>query len=307
MRNANVRHRIRRRGFSFVELMVAISMLFSISGGAFLLLGYFQQVSTSQALKADMHAGVRSATELLAQEIGQAGLMSFTPTSLTASVAATGSQTATVASTSGMFVGQILQVDTGSALESVIITAVSTSTKFTGVFAQTHSSGAIVYASGVYPYGILASSSATSLQMFGDINADGTLWYVQYDCDTTVNFTLSRSATQITGFGPITPAVINADVVLVDNLIANPGATPCFKYITTTVATPTGTSYTLTTAVGLTISTETAQKDPQTQQYVTETKSFLNLAPRNIQGASSLITAGLTQFVQPTPAGLPLP
>jgi hypothetical protein len=254
-----------------------------------------------------MHSEVRSATGLLEQEIGQAGLLSFTPTALTAATTATGSLAATVGTTGGMYVGQILQVDVGTLQESVTITAVGSATKFTGSFANLHAIGALVYASGIYPYGILSSSTGTSLQMFGDINADGTLMYVQYDCDTTVNFTFSRSGTVITGFGPIAPALLNADVVLIDHLIANPGGTPCFQYVTTSVTTPSGTNYVLYTTVGLTISTQTAQQDPMTQQFVTETKSFLNLNPRNILAAVSLVSNNMTAYLQPTPAGLPLP
>jgi prepilin-type N-terminal cleavage/methylation domain-containing protein len=295
------------RGFSLVELVVATAVLVAISGATLFIVNTFTQVYTSTALKAEMHSGVRSATGLLAQEIGQAGLFSFTPTTLTAATTATGSVAATVASTSGMYVGQILQVDAGAARESVTITAVGSATKFTGSFANLHGSGAIVYAAGVYPYGILSSSSATSLQMFGDINADGTLMYVQYDCDTTLNFTFSRSATVITAFGPITPALLNPDVVLVDNLVANPGGTPCFQYVTTSVTTSGGATYILYTTVGLTISTQTSQQDPQTQQFITETKSFLNLNPRNILAAVSLAGNNMTAYLQPTPAGLPLP
>jgi prepilin-type N-terminal cleavage/methylation domain-containing protein len=294
-------------GFSMVEVLVSVAILATVSGATLFIVNSFIQIYTSTTLKAEMHSGVRSATALLAQEIGQAGLVPFTPTSLTAATTTTGSVIARVSSTGGMYLGQILQVDVGALQESVTATAVASATSFTGSFSKLHAIGAVVFASGAFPYGILSSSTATSLQMFGDINADGTLLYVRYDCDTTTNFRLSRSATQITGFGPIAPATSAAAVVLLDNLVANPGGTPCFQYGTTSVTTSGGTVYILYTALGLTISTQTSQKDPRTQQFVTETKSFLNMNPRNILAAASLASNSMTAFLQPTPAGLPLP
>lgn len=72
-------------------------------------------------------------------------------TSFTATLAATGSQTVTVGSTDGMYVGQNLIVEQGSSnRERVVVTAVNSSTQFTAVFANTHSIGQTVEADTVY-------------------------------------------------------------------------------------------------------------------------------------------------------------
>src|ERR1051326_4417281 len=218
------------RGFSMMELMMATIILMEISGTTLSILGNYQKQYTSTVLKADMHGGLRSTIELLEQEIGQAGLVSLAQTTLSANVA-TGTQTVAVGSVTGMFVGEKLQIDLGSAQETVAITSINTSSKtIGGVFQSSHSSGAIVKAIRIFPQGILsATSDANHLNIFGDINGDGTTVYVQYVCDTTTTHTLTRSVT------PITANAKNSAVVLIDNLMANPApaggtAPPCFKY-----------------------------------------------------------------------------
>jgi len=299
-------------GLTILELMVAVSILFVISAGAFLLLGYFLKVYGTTSLKADMHSELRAASSLLAQEIGQAGVMSFTPTTLTQPVIAAGPSTVSVGSAAQMFIGQTLQVDLGTLQESVTVTAVAGKT-VTTAFAKTHANGAPVYSDGLFTNGILSSSTATSLKMFGDINADGTLMYVRYDCDTTGAFTLSRSATVIASLNPIQPADSAPSQVLVDHLAANPGNTPCFQYTVTQVTPPIGANIPVITAVALTLTTQTAAVDPQTQDFDKETKTFTSLVPRNVQFAAIIVNNNMpydnsmSTFMQATPPGLPLP
>jgi len=50
-----------------------MAILLVVAGGIFSSLNYYQKSYDSTMLKADMHAGVRGAAELMAQEIGQAG------------------------------------------------------------------------------------------------------------------------------------------------------------------------------------------------------------------------------------------
>jgi prepilin-type N-terminal cleavage/methylation domain-containing protein len=287
-------HRRSDRGFSLVELMVAMGIMLVVSGGAFTLLSAYQRAYTSNVLRADLHAGLRTATQILAQEIGQAGLLSYPGTTTTAAVPAGAGVTVTLTSTSGLFVGEKLVFDVGTAQENITLTAVGTGT-ITATFTKPHAAGTLVSAAGVFPQGVLSSSTATQLRLLGDVNADGTLVYVKYDCNTAGG-TFSRSST------PITAAAASASVVLVDNVIANPGGTACFTYTTTTTG-----GYTFVTTVGVTLSAQTASRDPQTQQFVQETKLFLNLAPRNVLAGLALANAGLTQRLQPTPPGVPLP
>lgn len=281
-------------GFSLLEVLISLLILLVISGASFSALETYQKHYRSTQLQADMHRSLRAALELMTQEIGQAGLLGFTARQLSAGVTSgTAAQSVAISSTTGIFVGEKLLVDTGASQETVSVTSVGTGT-ITAVFTKSHASGALISAAGVFPQGVLSSSTATSLKIFGDINGDGEMVYVQYDCDTTAG-TLARSSTAITA-SSISPAQI-----VVQNLIANPGGTPCFQYATATAG-----GYTFVTSVGITLSIRTAFPDPQTNQYVTMTKSFLNLAPRNVIAGLTLAQENLQTNLQPTPPGLPL-
>lgn len=273
--------------------MATVVMLL-VSGASLSMLTAYQKRSASTVLETNLQAGLRSAADLLAQEISQAGLLSFTPTTLTAGITGSAaSQSVGVASVSGMFVGEKLQIDRGTQQEVVSITAIGTSS-ITGVFTQSHGAGAMVNAVGVFPQGILSSSTSTQLRLFGDINADGTMVYVRYDCSATSG-TLSRSIT------PITASSSSPGVILVDKVIANSGGVPCFRYVSTTVG-----GSTFVTSVSVTLTARSAQADPQTGGAITETKSFLGLASRNVVLGVAFANAGLTSRLQPTPPGVPL-
>ena len=64
--------------------------------------------------------------------------------------------------------------------------------------------------------------------------------------------------------------------------------------------------YTFTTGVGITLSVQTTWPDPQTHQYSTMTKSFLNLEPRNVLSAFELANAGIANRLQPSPPNVTL-
>jgi hypothetical protein len=167
------------------------------------------------------------------------------------------------------------------------------------VFANTHASGAIVFTSGVIPQGILNSSSSTLLNLVGDFNADGNIEFVQYNCDYTNN-KLWRSIT------PITAGAASTSLVLLDNLYANPVSAgvspPCFQYATTTsVTTSAGNTYNFRPSVGVTLTIQTTQLDPNTQTAAQETKSFLNVSPRNIVMGVRLANANQDRFLQSVP------
>ena len=288
----------RVRGFSLLELLVSMAILLVVAGGIFSTLNYYQKSYDSTMLKADMHAGVRGAAELMAQEIGQAGTVPASSTTLSGNVTASSlAQTVNIGSSANIFVGENLQIDAGTANETVAVTAVGSGpASIRGVFSKNHRLGAIVAARGVFPEGILTgTSTATTLQLFGDINADGTLVYVEYTCDPTNAHTLTRSIT------PISAASKSAPVVLVQGLVANPAGKSCFTYSTATAA-----GFTFATNVGLTLTTQTSDPDPQTGSYDTMTKSFLNLSPRNVVAGLALAQAGLTAPLESTPPGLPM-
>lgn len=286
------------RGFSLIEVMVSLLVLLVVTGAAFYAMAYYQRNYGSSRLRAVMHEGVRGAVELITQEVGQAGLLDFT--TRTTSAAITASQTAqsvVLDSVDSIFVGEDLIVGTSTTEETVKVTAVNAGTStITGVFTQNHAVNTRVRGYGVFPQGILSSSSATELRIFGDINGDGNITYVKYICDTSAG-TLSRSMTVVTP----TTTTATASEVLVSDLTANPGGTACFQYTSRTTG-----PYTFVTSVGITLSARSSKVDPQTKQYVTMTKSFLNLAPRNVLMGLELALTGSEIRLQPTPPNIPL-
>ncbi|HEX4785161.1 MAG TPA: prepilin-type N-terminal cleavage/methylation domain-containing protein [Candidatus Sulfotelmatobacter sp.] len=294
----------RNKGFSLLELMVAIAILLTVSGAALYGLAFFQTNYSSTSLRQNLHASMRSATELLEQEVGQAGLLTGLPgvSTITITAPATVSASAapqivTLSSTTNMFVGEKLLVDLDANQESVAITAIAGST-ITGVFTNPHSSGALVSLVGVFPQGVMTTSTATQLQLIGDINSDGNLYYVVYNCNPSATApygTLTRSITQL-------PAIAaSAADTLVQSVIPNPSGAACFTYGPTNSVTVNGTTYQFITSVGITVTTQSSQPDPQTKQYVSMTKSFLNVTPRNVLYGYNLATAKLTGRLQPLP------
>ena len=74
-------------GFTLVELMVSTSILLVVSGIVVGATMDLTRLSTTMTNRSDMHSGVRNATALLQQEVGQAGRISLpAPSSLSAAV-----------------------------------------------------------------------------------------------------------------------------------------------------------------------------------------------------------------------------
>jgi prepilin-type N-terminal cleavage/methylation domain-containing protein len=354
---------MRRRaenGFTLLELTLSMAMLTVVAGAGFMLLNSAQNSTFNNAELTSMYSAVRSAAELIGQEIGQAGLPPA-PTTLTSAIGVNGT-TANVASVNGLFPGEIVTVDPGPNQEIVqvstvgggsftICTALPTTTPPSctagGQFQIAHLSGAAVIVQGAfyqavgtyYPSGVQSTMvpTGTVLRLFGDIRGDGSLVYVEYNCNfngqaasavglgTHTPGQLTRSVTVIT---PSTTASTpkNPPEVLVDNLIFLPEAgvtTPyCFKYqytpmCNTSPCTDTppaasvsiyGQTQNIVTGVGLKISVQSVRPNPKTGQYWSLSKSFLNLSPRNVLYAEEMgaLPSPPPGMVQPTPAVLPL-
>src|SRR5215813_12032261 len=94
-------------GFSLIEAILSLTLLIIISSATFSALLACQKIYLTVDGNADVHSGLRGATEMLAQEIGQSGAMHFTGTTLSSAVSASSTaQTVTLGSTSGLFVGE---------------------------------------------------------------------------------------------------------------------------------------------------------------------------------------------------------
>lgn len=288
------------RGFSLLELMVSTVIMLVVAGAAFGALNYYQKTYQHTEIGADMHDNLRSAIDLIIQEVSQAGSLPSgtlggrnTNGAVFASAAA---QTVNLNDATGLFVGEKLLVDAGASQELVTVTAIN-GNSITGVFGQNHNNNTQVNVIGMFPAGILNTSTATKLQLFGDINGDGTLVYVEYNCNPAAGGgTLTRSVT------PVGTGAVNAATVLVDNLIANPGGTPCFQY---PAAPPVVAGFTFVNQVGVTLTVESTTKDVLTGHFEKMTKSATDIVPRNVQMGLDLANAGLTDSLQPAPNPIP--
>src|SRR5262249_14964010 len=153
--------------------------------------------------RTEMHAGVRSATELLQQEVGQAGRVAV-PSSiqLADAVLVPGVSTVGIVShsgVSGLFEGeQLAIVEPDKNAETVTLTYVNTAgNQIAATFVSAHASGTPILVTGGFASGIVPTngnlvggtamangSTGTILKMYGDINGDGNMVYIEYTCDT---------------------------------------------------------------------------------------------------------------------------
>jgi prepilin-type N-terminal cleavage/methylation domain-containing protein len=328
------------RGFSLPELMIAVTLLLMIS--ATVTQALLQMTNSQKTIwnRTQLHAGVRSATELLQQEVGQAGRIALPtitcPSSgvvsspcLTLPVLA-GATTATFSSVAGMFVGERLIIDLGTNQETVQISAVNTATKVITIsrsvdasdstvqasFAVAHAIGAKArvyggFASGIVPPspGFPNGSTGSVLKLYGDLNSDGSMVYVEYTCDplpvsgiaTTVSPGTGNLYRNVMPFDQATAKVApNATQILLGSIQTNPGGTACFTYMPNPLPVVNGASYVLDVAITLTVQTQT--KDSITNAFQTETKALLNVSPRNVFNVWQLASSGTMNRVQPMPA-----
>jgi prepilin-type N-terminal cleavage/methylation domain-containing protein len=296
-------------GFSLPELLISMSVMLLISGAATMAL--LKMTSTQSTIwnRTQMHAGVRGATEVLQQEVGQAGRVSLPyPTRLTGGIIA-GPQTTNISqfingswtgSVSGIYIGEQLVVDAGTIRETVTITDVNTTAKqITAVFKNGHGSNAAVQAMGGFASGVVPTtahltngSDGTHLKLYGDINADGNMVYVEYTCDTTNHF-LYRNMMAWDAASKLAPT---AAQVLIGNVQTNPNGTACFTYQEVQV----GTNW-FVTDVAITLTVQTQILDPVTKQYQQETKALLNVSPRNVFNVWEMASLGINDRVQPMP------
>jgi prepilin-type N-terminal cleavage/methylation domain-containing protein len=327
-------------GFSLVELMVAMTVMLLISGAA---VTAILKLSTTQSTiwnRTQMHSGIRGATEVLQQEVGQAGRIALVSGSatciynssvpcLSAAVAYGTNQTIAVTSICGMFIGENLAVDVGANQETITIKEINstaadpTSTQCpTGAtitsgnitadvnngaghaqFAPLQALGGFV--AGVVPTTATNGSTAAVLKLFGDINADGNMVYVEYSVSPACICSSTCSPSTITGnlyrnsmsWNSASKTPASASQILLGNVTANPNGSACFTYQQKTVGTDT-----YVTDVAVTLTVQTQILDPVTKSYQTETKALLNVSPRNVFNTWELANDGYTDRKQATPA-----
>jgi prepilin-type N-terminal cleavage/methylation domain-containing protein len=287
-------------GFTLIELMVAVFVLMVVSGAV--LRGVMDMSSLHNTImnRADVHSGVRNATQLLSQEVGQAGRISL-PAAVTLTLPTlTGATLLTVSSAADMFVGERLLVDAGANSETVTVTAIAANVLTTTATGSPHAAGVPVtvtggFAAGVVPTTTANGSTATKLKIFGDIDGNGNMVYVEYWCDVASGRLYRNSTPFTSGAKP----AYTVDMVLIDNILANPGGTDCFTYQTQTAA-----GSTFVTDVAITLTVRTQNRDTNTNDFQTESKALLNVSPRNVFNVWQMAGLGNTNRVQPTPASV---
>lgn len=286
------------QGFTLIEMMVAVLVLMIVSGTVMRGVMDMADLHSTLSNRSDMHSGVRNVTELLTQEIGQAGKIALPAPVTIAAATAAGATTLNVTSATGMFVGEQLLIDTGSNAETATITGIVGNALTVAALGYAHDAGDPVEAPGGFAAGVVPSttangSSATKLKIFGDINSDGNMVYVEYWCDTA-NGRLYRNSMPFTQAAK--PAY-TVDMVLIDNILPNPGGTACFTYQTQGAG---GATY--VTDVAITLTVRTQNRDRKTGDFQNETKALLNVSPRNVFNVWQLAGLGVTNRVQPMPA-----
>ena len=304
-------------GFTLIETMASLAVLVGVS--AIVMTGMNRMMTTQGTIsnRTEMHTSVRSATELLEQEIGQAGRISLAPAGANVTLAAGVAVGAAVPFTllpinATVFPGEQLVVDTGNNQETVTVTG--TEAAPTATFTLIHAANVPVtvlggFASGVVPptaapANYANGSTGTVLKLYGDINGDGNMVYVEYTCQqgTAANpGFLYRN--QMAFDAAAKPAVDNSKILL-NNVLLNPNdpnnnPVPCFSY----QVLPSGPDY-YVVDVAVTLTEQTQSPDPQTQQFQNETKALLNVSPRNVFYTYQLAGLSLTSRVQPMPASV---
>jgi hypothetical protein len=157
----------------------------------------------------------------------------------------------------------------------------------------------------LYPNG----SDGSHLKLFGDINGDGSMQYVEYTCDTTGG-SLYRNSMAYDTAAASKPALTGSQVLLT-GLTANPNNTACFTYMADpreflSAYTDNGCACTQTYVldVAITLTVYTSQIDPITRQQQKETKALLNVSPRNVFNVwqmASFDNSSASPRVQPMP------
>jgi type II secretory pathway pseudopilin PulG len=283
-------------GFSLTEALIATAVLLLLFSAAMPALNQTMMFNRTVGDLSEMHGSVRGATELMQQEIGQAGRVALPAPITLGAAAAKGSTTVALNTTTGLFVGAQITVGAGDQMETVTVTAI-TSPSVTATFGINHAAGEPVqllggFVTGVIPPTMANGSTGFALKLYGDINDDGSMVYVEYTCNL-VNKKVYRN---VMAWDAGAKPAVTESMALLNNVVANPNNAPCFTYETQTVL-----ANTYVTGVAVTLSVESQQVDLYSKVKNQATKTLLNVSPRNIFLAWSMASIGITSRLQPTP------
>jgi prepilin-type N-terminal cleavage/methylation domain-containing protein len=379
--------RKKQAGFTLMETMISLVVLLGVS--AIVMSGLVQMMWTEGTIanRTEMHSSVRSATELLQQEIGQAGKLSLptppanvawamlAPVVVNPNLGVCTNCPVTFNVTNGvngagnpvLFEGEWVTVEPGATLalcpncgrETVQLTCPvgpgncpNPSNNWNATFLNDHrlnlipgtgTVGAAISLPGAFSAGIVPpavgvmpappagytgyqmftagypvanapnkGSTGTVLKLFGDVNGDGEMVYVEYTCvqgtPAAPGFLYRNQIrfmdTQV--LPPIDPSMIVLTGVLPNPNNANGNPVPCFTYQLQTkgVLNAATDDMAFVTDVAVTLTVQTSNPDPQTHILQQETKALLNVSPRNVYDAWDFATLDYTNRVQLTPPAI---
>ena len=370
--------RKKQAGFTLMETMVALVVLLAVS--AVVMSGMMQMMKTEGTItnRTEMHTSVRGATELLEQEIGQAGKISLPQplpntawalvgppagVNVPADIPVTQLVTFNVIDPQApgqgpvLFEGEWLTIDTGLNKEAVQLqcpagpgNCPNPSNTWSATFYYTHTLAAIPgtgtfgvpisvpgsFSTGIVPPAVNVmpnpppgyagypvwpvnapgqGSTGTVLKLFGDINGDGHMAYVEYTCvpgtPQAPGF-LYRNQVNFWNLPAVPP--LDPSMIVLTGVLQNPNspagaAVNCFTYQLQTRdgVNAAQNDMAFVTDVAVTLTVQTQNPDPQTPlingqpNYQTETKALLNVSPRNVFNAYEFATLDYLNRIQPTP------
>lgn len=290
-------------GFTLIEVMVTTMILLVVSGMVINGVVNMTQLNLTTTNRSAMFAGVRNATALLQQEVGQAGRISLPQPVWTTGASVAGATSLTVNSAEGMFVGESIVIGSGATEESAVIDAIGGTTLTVEPLSFAHDANTPIDVQGAFHAGVVPAidkngnpvangSSGTVLKIFGDINGSGKMVYVEYTCDLGAGV-LYRNQMDFDAGAKTAPGV---EDILVENVQPNPGGDPCFTYQTEIIA-----DVVFVVGVAITLTVESQDEDPITGEFQQESKALLNVSPRNVFNAWKLYSLQLYNRVQTTP------
>jgi hypothetical protein len=164
-----------------------------------------------------------------------------------------------------------------------------------------------------YPFGNAPAQGSTGnvLKLYGDVNGDGNMVYVEYTCvqgtQAAPGFVYRNQVPwTANAIPPNDPTMIVLTGVLTNPNDANGNPVPCFTYQLQTRdgVNAAANDLAFVTDVAVTLTVQTPNKDPQIAQFQRETKALLNVSPRNVYNAYLSAVFDYSNRVQPMPLNL---
>jgi type II secretory pathway pseudopilin PulG len=257
----------REAGFTLLELLISVLTTSILCGAVVLCISTTQKSYHRSEIANALDQQMRSALELMSQDISQAGLTGTDSSTATQVNSLTGNDNPTALATlnspvtsastnatvspnaGGMFPGQTLFIGTGADQESIIVGNGTSGTTMVSAFLNSHAVGEPIMPHGVFRDGVVPTSAmntsvtvsgpstATSLHLYGDLRGNGTISVVDYVCPTSTSPPPTYTDTSGTVWAPLVryeydnalnSSTVTSHVNLLDMVAVT--STGCFNY-----------------------------------------------------------------------------